>query len=231
MSSDEEQKGVLYVVGTPIGNLEDITPRALRTLNEVAVVFAEDTRVTKKLFDRYAITTRLERCDAQVEAAKIDAARSLLDEGKKVAFVSDAGTPGVSDPGARLVHAVREAGYPITVIPGPSAVTAALSIAGVSADSFVFLGYPPHKKGRKTFFEELGREKRTVVFFESTHRILKALAALSDVVVDRQILVLRELTKIHEEVIEGRPEEVLEILEQVPEKQKGEFVVIVPLAA
>ena len=218
------ERGILYIVATPIGNLEDMTLRALRILKEVDVVFAEDTRVTKKLLSHYDIHTSVERLDAKVEGTKGSEVIRLLEEGKNAALVSDAGTPGISDPGSRLVRTVRDVGLRVETIPGPSALTAALSIAGVPADEFIFLGFPPHKKGRETFFKRVLSEERTVVFYESTHRILKALESLGN----ESVIVLRELTKIYEEVLEGTAQQILEILKTTPEKQKGEFVVIVP---
>jgi len=214
--------GELYVVATPIGNLEDISARALRILNEVDTILCEDTRVTRKLLSHYDIHTPTERFDAAVEGEKIASVLEQLSEGKSFALVSDAGTPTVSDPGARLVHAAHEAGLTVNSVPGPSAVTAALSISGVSADSFVFLGYPPHKKGRQTFFDSLIREDRKVVIFESTHRILKTLEALGE----REVVVVSELTKMYEEVLRGTASDVHKIFEEHPEKQKGEFVII-----
>lgn len=221
----------LYSVATPIGNLEDITLRALRVLKDVDIVFAEDTRVTKKLLAHYEIETPVLRLDAQTEERKAAAVLKLLEEGKQVALVSDAGTPTISDPGARLVSAVHEAGFQVVTVPGPSAVTAALSVAGVPADNFVFLAFPPHKKGRQTFFETLAHERRTVVFYESPHRIVKTLTSLAETLSDtRQVVICRELTKIHEEVVRGNAQEVHSYFEAYKEKQKGEFVVILDAA-
>lgn len=240
MSEHSTQTGVLYVVATPIGNLEDITLRALRVLKEVDLVLCEDTRVTRKLLSHYDIKVSTERFDAVVEGKRVETVLDWFREGKRIALVSDAGTPTVSDPGARLVRAVREAGYEVFAVPGPSAVTAALSVAGVPADSFIFFGYPPHKKGRETFFENLKQllidGEKTVVFFESTHRIMKTLASLEGVLeepahshelADRGIVVVSELTKMHEEVLTGTAEEIHKTLEDNPQKQKGEFVIII----
>lgn len=228
--------GILYVVATPIGNLEDITLRALRVLKEVDVIFAEDTRVTKKLLSRYDIATPLERLDAEVESQKTSKVIQFLEEGKDIALVSDAGTPTISDPGSRVVAGVRVAGFTVVAIPGPSALTAALSVAGVPADDFVFLGFPPHKKGREKFFKEIADEKRTVVFYESTHRIIKTLTQLDDSLreggqarelSDRKVIVARELTKIHEEIVSDFARGMIEYFQKHPEKQRGEFVIIV----
>ncbi len=222
--------GTLSVVATPIGNLEDITLRALRTLREVNVVLAEDTRVTGKLLQHYGIATALKRCDAHAEAACAKEAILLLEEGKRVAYVTDAGTPGISDPGARLVRAVRDAlpGAVIEAIPGPSSVTAALSIAGVTETPFSFLGFAPHKKGRETFFDTVAGAERPVVFFESTHRIMKTLDSLAKrLPPDRRVSLAREITKLHEEVLRGSAAELLAQLSDDVQKQRGEFVVIV----
>jgi 16S rRNA (cytidine1402-2'-O)-methyltransferase len=229
----------LFVVGTPIGNLEDITLRALRILKEVDIVLCEDTRMTKKLLMHYGIATPTLSYHARSRGAKVEKIIALLEEGKNLALVSDAGTPAVSDPGSVLVSAVREhfsLAFPsgnadttvsIVVVPGPSALTAALSVAGTQSSDFLFLGFLPHKKGRETLFTEIAQSKRAVVFYESPHRILKTLASLDMHVDDRQIVILRELTKIYEEVLRGTAKELYERLTHDPQKQRGEFVVIV----
>lgn len=222
------EPGTLYVVATPIGNLEDITYRAVRILGEVDYVLCEDTRVTGKLLERYEIKAKLRRYDAhaseQVQAQIIE---DLL-TGMRVALVSDAGTPGVSDPGVLLVAGARFAGARIEVIPGPSAVTAAISLAGIPGNQFTFLGFAPQKKGRQTFFESLpAHTAQPVVFFESTHRIMKMLEALSAAVPTATIYLARELTKLHETLHVGTAAELHAALTEEPVKQKGEFVVIV----
>ncbi len=226
----------LFMVATPIGNLEDITLRALRILKEVDVVFAEDTRVVSKLLSRYEIRVSLARLDANTEARGAEAVIERLRAGQNVAYVSDAGTPGVSDPGARLVRAVRDASQQsngeseeitIEVIPGASSLTAAISVAGVDANEFLYLGFLPHKKGRKTALEKVTATDCVVVLFESTHRILKLLGELRTHVPAREVTIARELTKLHEEVLVGTPAELLSILTTTPVKQKGEFVVII----
>lgn len=222
--------GTLYVVGTPIGNLEDITLRALRVLREADVIFAEDTRVTKKLLAHYKIKTPLSPVHTRNERHAAQAIVAELTTGKRVALVSDAGTPGISDPGALLVSVVREAlpDIKIEAVPGPSALTAALSVAGVPASEFLFLGFLPHKKGRETLFKEIEESKRTVVFYESPHRILKTFKALANYdTIYRTITTARELTKIHEEVKSGSVLELLEYFTKNSEKVRGEFVVIV----
>lgn len=220
----------LYIVATPIGNLEDITLRALRVLAEVDYVLCEDTRVTKKLLARYDLKTPTLSYHTHSSHKKEEKIIKLLKEGLDLALVTDAGTPAISDPGDRLVSSVRKA-LPevlIVTIPGASALAAALSVAGVSVSSFVFFGFPPHKKGREKFFKEMTTSKRTVVFYESTHRILKAITILDKLLSgERKIIIARELTKFHEEVISGTPSELLYLLTTQPEKRKGEFVVIV----
>jgi len=220
----------LYIVGTPIGNLEDITIRAIRILKEVDLILAEDTRVTKKLLDKYEIKTSLRRFDAKVEAKNSKKIIDFLDEGKDLALVSDAGTPSISDPGGLIVKEVREKlpDVEIITIPGPSALTSALSVSGLKDKEFVFLGFLPHKKGRETLFKEMAESKRNIVFYESPHKILKTLSSLEENLTDdRKIIVAKELTKVHEEVVSGSPKKVLEYFQSNPEKVKGEFVVII----
>ncbi len=221
-------QGTLSVVATPIGNLGDITLRAIETLKKAEAIACEDTRVTSKLLQRYDISKPLIIYSAQ--AARAGGARvlSLLAEGKHVALVTDAGTPGISDPGVELVARAREIGARIETIPGPSALAAALSIAGAPSAEFIFLGFLPHKKGRQTLFKTIAAEKRTVVFYESPHRIEKALASLALVLpVSRTVTICRELTKIHEEVRAGTANELQAHFKNNPETVRGEFVVIV----
>lgn len=228
---EESKQAHLYVVATPIGNLEDITLRALRVLKECDAVLCEDTRVTRKLLTHYEIQKPLVSYHAHSGFTKSDKVLELLKEGKTLVLVSDAGTPTISDPGATLVAKVREQfgdEVKIEVVPGASAVTGALSIAGVHADSFLFLGFPPHKKGRKTFFDTLATERYTTVFYESPHRIMKALQSLSERLPDtRNVVIVRELTKIHEEVVSGTAKSVLEHFQEHSDTVRGEFVVIV----
>ena len=210
--------------------MEDITLRALRVLREAYVILCEDTRVTKRLLEKYEIKDKqLLAYNEQKSGASAEYVIKLLQDGKNIALVTDAGTPGISDPCSMLVQKVREVLLDVKIesIPGPSALTAALSVAGVSADSFLFLGFLPHKKGRETLFKEIAEEKRTVVFYESPHRILKALESLLKHAPKKQITICRELTKIHEEVVRGTVLEVLEYFRNNPEKVRGEFVVIV----
>lgn len=219
--------GTLSIIATPIGNLEDITLRALRTLKECDVIYAEDTRVISKLLARYEIQKPLQRLDAATEMKKADEIIARLEEGKRVALVSDAGTPGISDPGSRLVARVRER-LPeaiIEAIPGPSALTAALSIAGMDATGFTFLGFLPHKKGRQTMLKKIAVNDIPVVLYESPHRILKLLKELEALHISR-VIIARELTKIHEEVISGSAAEVQSHFLAHPDRVRGEFVVI-----
>ena len=220
--------GTLSIVATPIGNLEDVTLRALRTLKECDVIYAEDTRVISKLLARYEIKKPLQRLDAATEIKKADNIIARLEAGENVAFVSDAGTPGISDPGARLVAQVREQlpGVKIEAIPGPSALTAALSVAGIDTTGFTFLGFLPHKKGRQTALRKIKESEIPVVLYESPHRILKLLKEL-EVLKAPRVVIARELTKIHEEVVSGSVEEVQAHFIAHPEAVRGEFVIIV----
>lgn len=221
----------LYVVATPIGNLEDITLRALRVLKESDVILCEDTRVTKKLLIHYGIATPTLSYHTHSGDAKYEKVFSFLEDGKMVSLVSDAGTPTISDPGARLVAKIREQfgdTVSIEAIPGPSAVVAALSVAGVHADTFTFLGFPPHKKGRETFFTTLATYEHTVVFYESPHRVMKALYALRDRLEPaKSVTVVREITKVFEEVVSGTLDEVCDHFEAHTDTVKGEFVIII----
>lgn len=220
----------LYVIGTPIGNLEDISLRALRILSEVNVIVCEDTRVTKKLLFHYGISKPLFSYHSQSKSAKVGQIIKFLGEGKNVALVTDAGTPAISDPGAMLVSQVRDTlgdKVKIESVPGPSALTTALSIGGVPVSEFLFLGFLPHKKGRVALFKEISMEKRTVVFYESPHRLMKALESLREHAPGKKITVAKELTKIHEEVIVGTPEEVIYFFTSHKNKGRGEFVIIV----
>lgn len=218
--------GRLSIVATPIGNLEDITLRALRILRECDYVLVEDTRVTGKLLSFHSIDTEMRRYDAHTSDTVHERIIDDVLQGKRVALVSDAGTPGVSDPGVLLIQRARRAGALIETIPGPSAVTAAVSLASLTGNQFAFLGFVPQKKGRETFFKSLASRAEPVVFFESTHRIMKTLASLDELYPDCQLFIGRELTKLHEELIVGTPCEIIEQLTSEPVRQKGEFVVI-----
>ncbi len=221
----------LYIVSTPIGNFEDITLRALRILSEVDMVLCEDTRVTKKLLNKYEINTPTMSYHCHSKLSKVEKVFTLLEEGKDVALVSDAGTPTISDPGVLLVSQVKEkfnADIKIVPIPGPSAVISALSVSGIPSSEFLFLGFLPHKKGRETLFNEIANSKRTTVFYESPHRIEKTLKSLVEHLDNkRKVVIARELTKIYEEIVSGTAEEVSSYFSQNQDKVKGEFVVIV----
>ncbi len=219
--------GELFVVATPIGNLEDITLRALRTLESADLIAAEDTRHTRKLLSRHGITgKRLESFHDHNKEARTPSLLQRLREGESVALVTDSGTPGISDPGYYLVKRAIEGDLPVVPIPGPSAVTAALSCSGLPTDRFTFEGFLPVKAGRRLRrLEVLGEESRTVVLYESPHRIVKLLRELQEIMGERQVVVIRELTKIHEEKIRGTPGEIAEAL--AAKKPKGEFVVLI----
>ena len=218
----------LYIVGTPIGNLEDVSKRALRTLSEVDLILCEDTRVTKKLLDHYEIKTPTLSYHQHSELKKVEYIIQLLKNGKNLALVSDAGTPGISDPGNKLIARLIEVqprSVEIVPIPGPSAVTAAASLVSFAIDKFVFLGFPPAKKKRKKFFEEVVNSKYPVIFYESPHRIIKSLTELRTLDEKMEVIVCRELTKKFETIYRGIVKEVLEKLKK--EETRGEFVVIV----
>ena len=221
-----DSKGVLFVVATPIGNLDDITLRAIKVLKQVQLVAAEDTRRTGILLRHFSIETAILSVHEHNEHARIEEIVRRLAKGESVALVTDAGTPGISDPGATLVAAIREAGFTVEPIPGASAVAAAVSASGISSQGFTFLGFPPiRSKDRKLWFGELADavKYRLVVFFEAPHKLRKTLGELS-ILVDRPIIVGRELTKLHEEFVTGTPSELLERFE-VPQ---GEFTLMIP---
>jgi len=213
---------MLYIVATPIGNLQDITLRALDTLKKVDLIVCEDTRVTAKLLNKYEIKKSLLSYHQHSKNSKVDKIINKLKEGKNIALVTDAGTPGISDPGNVLVAEAIKNNIKIEAIPGVSAVTMLLSVAGIDTQKFIFLGFPPHKKGRQTFFIKAKEYDIPVVFYESRYRILKTLKSLEY----ENVIIGRELTKMHEEVLRGTGEELKEYLENNHEKLKGEFTVI-----
>lgn len=225
-----ESTGTLYIVPTPIGNLEDMTLRAIRTLKEVDLVLCEDTSVTQRLFKEYEITTNTSLFYAQSGVKNIEKIMQLLEEGKQIALVSDAGTPTISDPGVLLVDKVRNELKDVKIIslPGASALITALAASGISSANFTFYGFLPHKKGRETLFKTIASSDMTSVFYESVHRIEKTLESLTKSLNEtRQIVIARELTKMHEEVIRGTSEEVKKHFEINKDHVRGEFVVIV----
>ena len=214
----------LFVVATPIGNLEDVSARALRVLREVSAIAAEDTRVTSRLLARHDIHKPLISYRAPVERRGLPRVMDALAAGD-VALVSDAGTPTLSDPGQVLVTAAWAAGHTVVPIPGPSSVTAALSIAGYSGPGFTFLGYLPRKPGEmRRLMAALVRDPRPAVAFESPFRVRKSLALIAETLPERSITVTRELTKVHEEVLRGTASEVLEAL---GERARGEFTLVI----
>jgi len=219
--------GILYVVATPIGNLEDITQRAVRILREVDLIACEDTRQTHKLLDHYGIVKRAISYHEHNERARAEELLGELRAGKNVALVSDAGTPLIADPGYRVVELAREKGITVTPVPGPSAILAALSASGLPTDSFFFRGFlPPKIVQRKKVLEQAKDIEATLVFYETPHRILEALADIAAVLGERPVVLARELTKIHEEFLRGTAAELKSTLEQRP-SVKGEFVVMV----
>lgn len=219
--------GNLFVVSTPLGNLEDITVRAIDTLGRVALIVCEDTRKTRILLKRWGICTPLMSLHRFSEARKTQVILNQLREGKNIALVSDAGTPAVSDPGTRLVGAALNGGIKVSPIPGPCSIIAALSVSGMDASAFAYLGFVPRKPGDcRVFFESLKTEHRTSVFFETPQRIVATLRIASEVLGSREMVIFRELTKIYEEVIPGTVSEVLQVLEN-REVVKGEITLVV----
>ena len=218
--------GKLSIVATPIGNMGDITFRALWNLKECTVIYAEDTREILKLLNHYGLRKSVFRLDAATEAKKAEEVRQRIEVGEHVCYVTDAGTPGISDPGSRLVSLIRANGGIVEAIPGPSALTAALSIAGIDASRFTFLGFLQHKKGRQTALKQIAKSEMPVVLYESPHRILKLLRELDAVAPKSRVTVARELTKVHEEVLIGKPLELAGTLE-TKKAVRGEFVVII----
>ena len=215
--------GTLYIVGTPIGNLEDLTPRAARVLGEVSLVAAEDTRVSRRLLSHLGIRPRTTSFHQHNWRDKLDGVLAELAQGD-VALVTDAGMPGISDPGSELVAAAAQAGFKVEVVPGPSAVTAALALSGFPGDAFLFLGFlPRRKKERQASLREASSSAVPLVLFEAPHRLRSTLADLDTVLRDRPLAVCRELTKLHEEVFRGTAAQALDYFES----PRGEVVVVV----
>lgn len=227
LDDNETKLGTLFVVATPIGNMEDITIRALRVLNECDLIVCEDTRVAKKLLFKHDISKPLLAIPQRAADEKIRRVLELLEVGKNVALSTDAGTPGVSDPGNEVVARVIEAGFCVSPVPGPSALSALLSVAGVNTQEFVFKGFPPHKKGRETFFRNVASSDIPAVYYESPYRVVKNLELLSTLAPEKHIIVGRELTKFFEEIRRGTILEVLEYYRNNPGKVKGEFALFV----
>ena len=220
-----EEIGTLYILSTPIGNLKDATHRSLELLNDVDLIAAEDTRRTGVLLKHYDIKTPLSSFNSYNQVKKSDRLIARLKAGHDLALVSDAGTPGISDPLYYLVTVALNERVPVVSLPGPSAVLVALTVSGLPMNRFVFEGFLPRKKGRKKLIEELAQEKRTIVLFESPHRIVKTLNELYQVMGDRKAAVARELTKIHEEVIRGTLGELA--IKAAEQKLKGEITLVI----
>lgn len=220
--------GSLYLVALPIGNMEDITLRAIKTLRAVDLIVAEDTRNTSRILDRYRIKTRFHRSYYQgVEKERVAPLLGLLAEGKEIALVSDAGTPLINDPGYPLVRAVIAAGIAVVPIPGPTAVITALVASGLPADRFIFSGAVPRKDGeRRALLEKIRVEEQTVILYESPHRLIATLEALAEILPERTIVLARELTKVHEEFLRGTPPEILTTMKE-RDRVRGECVLLI----
>jgi 16S rRNA (cytidine1402-2'-O)-methyltransferase len=221
--------GTLYVVATPIGNLEDMTPRAIRILSEVDLIAAEDTRHSGKLLKHFGIEAKTEALHEHNERSQVPRLIEILQAGKSIAFITDAGTPLVSDPGFHLVRSARQAGLSVIPVPGACAAIAALSAAGLPSDRFVFEGFPPAKSAaRRAVFEKLREETRTLIFYESPHRILESLSEMTEIFgPGREAVLARELTKQFETVRNGTLAELSEWVKRDPHQQLGEFVILI----
>jgi 16S rRNA (cytidine1402-2'-O)-methyltransferase len=225
--SENETVGKLFAVATPIGNLEDITLRALRVLKEADLIVCEDTRVAKKLLFKYEIQKPLLAVPQHSASDKIQRIIAKLEDGKQVALITDAGTPGLSDPGNEVVLEVAKAGFVVSPIPGPNALGAMVSVAGINLQEFIFKGFPPHKKGRQTYFAQVAQSEIPVIYYESPYRVVKNLELLQGMAPEKRVIIGRELTKMFEEIQRGTVSEVLEYYQAHSEKVKGEFVIIV----
>ncbi len=224
-----ETSGVLYIVATPLGNLGDMSPRAIEVLQQVDWIAAEDTRHSGRLLQHFGITTRMLSLHDHNEQQQSERLLQMLSEGKSLALISDAGTPLISDPGYRMVQRAREEGFVVVPVPGPSAVIAALSVSGLPTDRFAFEGFPPPKQGvRKRYLETLANESRTLVFYESCHRIVDSLQDMAAIFgIQRQAVVARELTKTFEEIQAGDLAGLVQWVTSDANHQKGEFVVLI----
>jgi 16S rRNA (cytidine1402-2'-O)-methyltransferase len=222
-------KGVLYVVATPIGNLDDITPRAVETLKQVDFIAAEDTRHTRPLLRHYAIDTPMRSLHQFNEQAQLTPFLNALNDGRSIALVSDAGTPLISDPGFPLVRSYAAQGGRIEPIPGVSAVTCALSVAGLPTDRFVFAGFPPRGRGqRQSWLLDLAHDRSTLIFYESSHRVVDTLMDMTEIFgAERQGVIAREMTKTYETFLRGDLHTLLQRLQQEKDQRKGEFVILV----
>ena len=228
MLTKDSKTGTLYVIATPIGNLEDITLRALRKLKEIEICAAEDTRKSRILFNFFQINTTLVSYNKDSERTKLTLFIDKLREGKDVGLISDAGTPLISDPGFLLERTAREEKIPVIPVPGPSSLTSALSVSGIPSHEFIFKGFPPRqRKARDIFIEELFSEERTSIVFESKRNIIKFLSDLSNLDPTRIVFVAREMTKLHESFYRGKLKDVLRELKSQDEFLRGEFVLII----
>ncbi len=219
--------GILYIIATPIGNLGDITLRALEVFKKVDLIACEDTRHTKKLLFHYEIEKPLISFHQHSKAVKFNKIILKLKAGENVALVTDAGTPGISDPGNQLVEEAIGNGIAVIPIPGVSALTTLASVSGIDMQKFVFWGFPPHKKGRETFFKKISEMEYPVVYYESPYRLIKNLEMLKKFSAEKKIIMGRELTKMFEEIIRGDATEVLEYFKNNTDKVKGEITIIV----
>ncbi|MDD2785687.1 MAG: 16S rRNA (cytidine(1402)-2'-O)-methyltransferase [Patescibacteria group bacterium] len=219
-------QGSLYIVATPIGNLKDLTIRAKETLESVDVVVCEDTRVTSKLMASIGAKKTLLAINQHADDKRLSSVVSRLLKGENIAYVSDAGTPGVNDPGGKLVEEALKEGITVVPVPGASALTAAISVCAFPMERFTYLGFAPHKKGRQTFFKEIAEREDASIFFESTHRLLKALESLTEVLGEKRLVFVgRELTKLHETLYRGTASEVLDAIKATSDK--GEAVIVI----
>ena len=216
---------MLYIVGTPIGNLEDITYRALRILAEVDYIFAEDTRITKRLLNHYEINTTLYQYHEHNKLHQIENIINLLKDEKKIALITDAGTPCISDPGYEVVDEAHKNGIQVVAIPGASSIISGASISGLNLRRIAYEGFLPKKKGRQTLFNKLKEEERTILILESPNRILRTLKDIKEYLGERYVVITRELTKVYEEVIRGSVSELIEKIEKKP--LKGEIVLLI----
>jgi 16S rRNA (cytidine1402-2'-O)-methyltransferase len=225
-SSSKSIQGTLYIVSTPIGNLEDITLRALRILKEVDLIAAEDTRHTGLLLNHFGILKPLTSYFEGNELKKKEFILSRLEQGDRIALVSDAGTPGISDPGFRLIQTAIEKQIPVVPIPGPSAVITALSVSGLPTDAFFFKGFLPHKTNkRKDLLKQLEDVKETLIFYESPHRLNQTISDILETLGDREIVLTRELTKTFEEILRGKASEIQSRIKE--KKLKGEITLVI----
>jgi len=225
--------GIFFIVGTPIGNLEDMSFRAVRILKSVDLILCEDVSNAQKILKHFEITTKCTNYFANSRLTKINEIISSLEEGKSLALISDAGMPTISDPGSLLIKKIYEAkreneDLEIKVVPGPTALTSSFSLSGLTGNEFTFLGFLPHKKGRETIFKEIENNERISIFYESVHRFLKTLESLEKFLdEDREVVVCREITKLHEQVVKGNIKEVKEYFTKNKDKIRGEFVILV----